>query len=180
MKLLSYGLLSCLLHLISSNVYAEINWSFSIETPNFVVSPTDSFSVIGKITNFSSSSSALSIYEPCPLCVFPVGMFIGASDSKPFDVFLIDQSPTSTTLPGLSLNPGESFSFTAYTISPLNGAVPTGSYDFIVNDLFIQPYGFSSGGPVHIAVVPEPSASVLMFAGLGILGIALHLRKAYA
>ncbi|MBU1396084.1 MAG: PEP-CTERM sorting domain-containing protein [Gammaproteobacteria bacterium] len=180
MKRLLYAAIVFVLQLFAPAVNAQVDWDFVIETPNIVIGPTESFSVLGKITNLSTSTSVLSIYEPCPLCVFPVGMFIGASDSRPFDVFSVDQSPTIATLPGHSLNPGESFYFTVYTVSPLIGAVPTGSYDFIFNDLYIQPYGFNSGGPVHIAVVPEPSASVLMLAGLGILGIALRLSKAYA
>ena len=148
--------------------------------PSFIVRPTDSFSVLGRITNLTSSTSALSIHEPCPLCVIPAAIFVGAVDSTPFEVFAVDTSTINAVLPGLRLNPGESFSFTAYTVSPIASAAPLGNYEFFINDLFIPEYGFSSGGPVHIAVVPEPSASMLMFAGLGILGVALRSRKAYA
>jgi hypothetical protein len=178
MKFLPYCLLaSC--HLISPVAHAEINWSFTVETPIFVVKPTDSFSVLGRMTNLASSTSVLSIHEPCPLCVIPATIFVGASDSTPFDVYAVDTSTINDVLPGLRLNPGESFSFTAYTVSPIASAVPLGNYEFVINDLFIPGHGFRNGGPVHIAVVPEPSASMLMLAGLGILGIALRSRKAY-
>lgn len=177
MKRLLYSALVCLLYFLVPVAHAETNWSFIIETPNVVIRPTDSFSVLGSITNLATSTSALSIHELCPQCLISVAMLVGAADSTPFDLFSVDTSPINATLPGLHLNPGESFSFTAYTVSPLIGVVPTGSYEFIINDLFIPEYGFSSGGPVHIAVVPEPSRTILMLVGMGLLGVTLRARK---
>ncbi len=177
MKRLSYVVFVCLFQFLAPVAYAQTDWSFVIETPNILIGPTESFSVLGKITNFATSTSALSIHEPCPLCVIPAAIWVGAADSTPFDLFFVDTSPINATLPGLRLNPGESFSFIAYTASPLNGPVAPGSYEFIFNDLFIPGYGFSSGGLVHIAVVPEPSSSILLLIGVGLLGATIRGRK---
>jgi hypothetical protein len=177
MKLISFGALVCLSHFLAPAVYADVNWNFSIENPAVVVNPTDSFSVRGKITNLATSTSALTISEPCPLCVVPADLWIGAADSTPFNLFSVDTAPLKAILPGLTLNPGESFTFTAYTVTPVNAPVPAGNYEFAFNDLFLPAYGFSSGGPLAITVVPEPSTLTLSFIGVGLISIIRSTRK---
>lgn len=188
MNRLPHCLITCLLYLLTPVAHAELDWGFTIETSNFVVNPTDSISVLGRITNFASSTSVLSIFENdykiCPLCltITPASLLVGVEFDETvsvevFDVFSIKGGTINDVLPGLSLNPGESFDFTAYTLSPISSSVPLGNYKIHENELRLWTYGFRNAGPVNISVVPEPSTSMLMIIGLGILGLAFRYRK---
>ena len=160
-----------------SAISATVDWTFDITNPGVTINPTDSVSIIGEINNLSSSTDTLVINEPCELCVVPASYFIGASDATPFNVFNVEAVNIETTLAGLSLNPGESFSFIFYTLSPLSGSVPIGDYEFSINQLSIAGYsGFKSAGSVNVSVIPLPSAFFLMFSGIACLG-SLFWRK---
>jgi hypothetical protein len=176
MKRFSCSVLICISYLLTPAAHADVSWDFVIENPTVIVGPTESFTVKGRITNLATSTSALTISEPCSLCVTPASLWIGAADSTPFNLFTVDTSSVNAVLPGLSLNPGESFSFNAYTVTPLNAPITAGNYKFIFNDLFLPAYGFSSGGPVAITVVPEPSSSTLAFIG-GLIAACFLGRK---
>lgn len=132
MKQLITVLLVCLF--ATSSAQAEVQWSFRITNPTVFIEPTDTVSLIGEISNSANSTDILSISEPCPLCVIPASLLVGYSHSTVFnfDDGAIGSEPLYKTLAGIHITPGESFSFIAYTLSPIAGAVSLGNYQFFV------------------------------------------------
>ncbi|MCZ6572817.1 MAG: PEP-CTERM sorting domain-containing protein [Planctomycetota bacterium] len=87
---------------------------------------------------------------------------------------------------GLILAPGDSFSFVFGTLTPVGGGpVAPGMYTSLPGGrigFFIQPTGRFlvqvTDGPFTVTVVPEPSISALLCAGLGLFFLRRRKRAA--
>lgn len=161
--------------LFASLANAGVNWTFDIANPNVVMNQTDSLYVFGQITNLTNSDEPLIVQNVCPTCVAPVSLLIGVSDTATLDIFNTDIRVLDT-LAGVYLDPGTSLVFLAYVLTPKNGSAPLGNYGFEIHDLFLNGYGYQSGGSIHVSVVPEPEISIYLLSGL-LIGYLVFSRR---
>ncbi|HZI79622.1 MAG TPA: hypothetical protein VFD69_08915 [Vicinamibacterales bacterium] len=137
---------------------ADTIWSWSFDETHFVVGPTDS--VVVHATVFNS-----------PLSTEPLVKTGGASFTgdlqKTYD---FEFGPEAQFL-GLSLDPGDSFSFVLGTLTPISPPVPIGTYPFCCEaHLAFGSAGSSDFLPplntFEIEVVPEPPMWALWSVGV--------------
>ncbi len=159
---------------------ADMVWSFEILNPIHTIGEHDSVDIIGKILNSPSSTEALSIAPPCEqLCIAPVGSIIGGGGyDYVSSVFSLQTQPLNS-LYGMTLQPGESYSFSFYTLTPLLPETPAGIYEISFNSLWVSSQvsqSYSNGGAVQINVVPLIPSFIGMLSSLSVL-FGLRIKR---
>ncbi len=96
---------------------AETIWAWSFNETNFVVGPTDS--IVLQATVFNS-----------PLSTEPIMKIGGGSFTGDLQAIYDFEFGSNAQFLGLSLAPGDDFSFVLGTLTPIGGSVPIGTYQF--------------------------------------------------
>lgn len=153
-------------------------WSWQIDNPTQTVLPTDTIVFTGTI--FNDPNSAGSIIGPNSGNVAASNIFLfSATGDFTVDKYTFDDGPLgsmsfSDQFTDVTIAPGQSFSFTLYTLIPVSGGVAPGTYSAPFNNLTIDfP---QSGGGVQVAIVPEPESYALMLFALVFVGFAAKRR----
>jgi len=156
-----------------STASADTIWSSSFNQTNFEVGPTDS--VVLDATVFNS-----------PLSTEPIMRIGGGSFTGDLQAFYDYESGPIAPFFGLSIAPGDHFSFVLGTLSPIGGSVPPGTYPFCCEaHLTFGSANSSSSQPplntfeIHVTpvhVTPEPPMWALC--GVGVVPFVWWRRRA--
>lgn len=181
MKRTLTSVLGCVLMLFMSTSHAVVEWRFDILTTQIVVTPGESFEVVGSITNLAASTSEMQLGGTCAGCYLPATLGVGSPTGEVFEQFEFDfwsQGSPGDRLKGVQLAPGESFQFIAYTVSPRNTLATQGTYDLAFHSLYLgQDWGSRFAGGAQFTVVPEPEQWAMLLAGLGLTGWVARNRR---
>jgi hypothetical protein len=160
-----------------STASADTIWAWSFNETNFVVGPTDSIVLQATVSN-------------SPLSTEPIMRIGGGSFTGDLQATYDFEFGPITPFLGLSLNPGDDFSFVLGTLRPIGGSVPVGTYPFCCEaHLEFGSVSSSTSLPplntFQIEVVPEPPTWALC--GIGVVAFVsrrlragvLHWRPKY-
>jgi hypothetical protein len=141
-----------------STASADTIWAWSFNETKFVVGPTDS--IVLEATVFNS-----------PLSTEPIMRMGGGSFTGDLQAIYDFTFGDNTPFLGLSLKPGDDFSFVLGTLTPIGGSVPIGTYPFCC-EAHLEFGSVSSSSSLlplntfEIHVVPEPPTWALCGAGV--------------
>lgn len=165
---------------------ADIQWNWSIDHPKAAsIANTGTITSTGTIINDVSSTAAIADLVGGAGYVDRVGLLSSPGDFTS-DRYSFDDGPLGSVsfidqFPGISIAPGQSFSFVLYALTPVAGLSP-GTYQSLFNSpgfpgLNATPVFIDAGG-VQVTVVPEPSPALLFLAGLlAVGGFARRIKQ---
>jgi hypothetical protein len=141
-----------------STASADTIWWWSFNETNFVVGPTDS--IVVRATVFNS-----------PLSTEPIMKIGGGSFTGDLQAVYHFEWGSNDPFLGLSLNPGDEFSFILGTLTPIGRSVPIGTYPFCCEAHleFGSASSSTSQPPINtfeIQVVPEPPTWAMWAVGV--------------
>jgi len=163
---------------IFPSAHADLVWSWKISNPTQNVSLTDIVVVRGTLFNAPNSTITLKDFGPVVpgTQLDPISLLSFQGDFVP-EKFIYDEGPIGpdtlvSQFFAASIAPGESFSFTLYSLIPIPDFVTPGVYKKEFHSLGLFGFGpgsgFLEGGPIQVTVstVPLLPASLVFLPGI--------------
>ena len=168
--------MACLMMLaVTQNSFAGVNWNWSFDQNNLIVSPNDT-AVLNAVLFNDVSSTANITYAS----------FSGASDSRitansPYTFSFGPNGDFFSQFGGINLAPGQSYNFVFGTETPMDSPVAEGTSVQDLASLSLGNFGTIAQnyqitvGEGSTSVVPEAPSLILMIVGL--MGIVVFTSK---